>query len=81
MEVILHFLKTSDSSYMIYLESDVFGFLIYAFSMQILNYEWPWVRPSSTLQIKAISISINMNISTVHAMGKLFKIIFSKTFP
>ena len=43
-EAILHILKTSVSSHWNSLATDVFGFSIYAFSMQILNSEWLGVR-------------------------------------
>ena len=54
MKAILHILKTSDSSHWSSLESDVFGFLIFAFSMQILNSEWLGVKRDFLLKIVRI---------------------------
>ena len=54
MKAILHILKTSDSSHWSSLASDVFGFLIFAFSMQILNSEWLGVKRDFLLKIVRI---------------------------
>ena len=54
MKAILHILKTSDSSHWNSLASDVFGFLIFAFSMQILNSEWLGVKQDFLLKIVRI---------------------------